>query len=459
MLQFDDTRQSALIFLTFILFQILLIYGLILKPTAIAVLTAAVLALFLAIAKIDRLFIAVIIALLVIPASGYNYPPFTFSINLIPLYFALISFVFFLFLNVLLKRKKFGKIRLAIPVGFFILWILVCALVGLANGNSFPIIKNDLLILCLFGLYFIIPTVVSSPKTFSRILLIIVICSGVIAFEYFLVFLTTLQRGELIRLNPNQGIIYLFAIPLMIGMAIRARSKAARWLFVCLLALCFGAIGITLTRGLWISLIIASLIMAYLFRKEINKKYVLGTVAFIFVAFIIVIFYFTQKTGLSIFTLVSIRASSLLSFTQDISLNQRLVHSQLVWKQILQSPLIGNGLGKQFSHSYFGTTLSFFWIDNSYLVLLWKLGIVGTLTFLGIVVKSLIESIKIFKKTTKNDTKIYSGAMIAFLISWLLLATISPLMIKYFLNIFWITLIAMIDCVKNFGNENYDSDI
>ncbi|GAG92383.1 unnamed protein product, partial [marine sediment metagenome] len=182
------------------------------------------------------------------------------------------------------------------------------------------------------------------------------------------------------------------------------------------------------------------------------------TLIFVVFSLIFILIFLANRIGLDILSFVVARASTFLKISQDISINQRLLADKIVWEQILKNPFVGNGLGSQYSYSYLGTTFSEFWVDNSYLVLLWKLGIVGAITFLGILIKSLIESIKIFKVTKNNEIKVFAGAMISFIIAWLILGTISPQMIKYLLNVVWITLIALIYSVKNLSYVHNNSN-
>ncbi len=82
-------------------------------------------------------------------------------------------------------------------------------------------------------------------------------------------------------------------------------------------------------------------------------------------------------------------------------------------------------------------------------MLLWKLGIAGAIAYVWIIIKSLTTSIRIFK-STKNDTiKVFTGAIISFIIAFSILGISTPIMLKYALNIVWILLIALLDSIQN----------
>jgi len=438
-----------------VLLQTCLVFLLYMKSFLLLVIALGLFILILGIKKIEYLLYTIIIVLLIIPSEGYALPPFTFFVPLNYLYILLGILLFAYLLNFAMSQKYLPYAKLNIYMVYFLLWIIVCACIGFYNGNNTTYIRNDFLILSLYGIYFIIPSIINTRSSFSKVLIIIIVCSTIIALEYYAIFLMHFLHAQYTRINPNQALVYLFSLPLIMGIIIKMQlNNLKKILMILVLVICIGAIGITLTRGLWLAIIISLIITFMLFWKDLNKKYVLYALITISSGLALILLYLTFTTGLNIFTLVSIRANSLLNIGSDITVNQRLLTNQILWEQIRQSPILGHGLGKQFSYSYLGSSFSLRWADNSYIMLLWNVGVVGTVIYLCIVLISLYNAIKIFRRTDNTLIKIFTGATIAFIISWMILAFVSPLMIKYMLNIIWAFLFAMLNSVMVIRYEN-----
>lgn len=421
-----------------------------LKPVTVAILVIGLLFLAITLSDVKWSFYILLFILLVAPPHGYSYSPLNFSFNLKALYLMIVVILFFFLIEIITRRKNFSKVSMKLPMVFFASYVILAAIIGALSGNRGDLVRRDFVTLSLFGLYFFIPTIVNTRKGLFDILKIFVIGTIIITIEYYIIFIHHLITGTFVRINAIQGQIFLFSVPLIIGMIITTdMSKIKRFISICLITLSLGSIAITFARSLWFSLLIGILIMFFLFRKEINKKYLLGSLSLFLISFTIIFVSLTKIIGLDIWTYIVARAATLLELTEVTTFQQRLLANQIVLDEIIKNPIFGYGLGREATYSFIGTSFTLHWIDNSYYMLLWKLGIIGTVPFLWIIVKTLKKSINIFEKTRNKKIKVFIGAMISFIISWLIFSTTTPSLIKYLTNIIWITLIALANMVAD----------
>jgi len=408
--------------------------------------------------NIELSFLLILAIIFLVPGHGHEIPPLNLGIELKFIWSALLVVIIFLLIEIITKQRRYQPTHLKIPMLFFCSYLVVTTLMGILRGCETELIRRDFLTLSLFSLYFFIPSLMQGKKTFRYFMNILIFITAIVALQYLIIFILNLTGGTFIRIKPNQGLVFIFTIPLIFSyLLIMKVSLIKRLLLITTLILALSGIAITLTRGLWIALTIGIIIVLFLFHKEVNWRRVsiVGTV--IIAGFIITMLIVVKIIGIDLWTFITARASTLLALSQIVSIKQRVLANQLVLEQFKHMPIFGSGLGSQISYSFMGGIFKVRWIDNSYLMLLWKLGVVGTLPFFILIAFALIQAVRAFKSSSTGIMKAFSGTMISFLISWIILGIASPLMIKYLLNVIWITLIAVIINRNNIAYEYSDN--
>jgi O-antigen ligase len=165
---------------------------------------------------------------------------------------------------------------------------------------------------------------------------------------------------------------------------------------------------IPLYRNVWISIIIGSMVITWIEKKEMLKKLplmllfiLLGVSAFILIL---------SETALGQLLFKRLEMLSISAIQTDNSLVWRSYESRMAIKSILDAPFIGHGLG----YSYHNTSQfanSIHYIHNNYLFLWMKMGIVGLIAFIFFLVNMLKTSMHIYK--TYSEDHIISGAAIS----------------------------------------------
>ncbi len=426
------------------------------KPVLIALLIFSFLILILY--NIQLSFLLILSIIFLFPGHGYEIPPFNLGIELKFIWLSLLIIIISLVIEIITRQRRYKTVHLKVPMLFFCSYLVMATLMGILQGFETELIRRDFLTLSLFSLYFFIPTLIQEKKIFLYLINSLIFITGIVALQYIIIFILNLTGGTFVRIRPNQGLVFIFTIPLILGYLLKMKVTLIKRLsLIGILVLSLSGIAITFTRGLWIAIAIGIITILFLFHNEVNWKRVFMVGIVIVAGFAITMLIVVKIIGIDLWTFITARASTLLALSQILSFKQRLLANQLVFEQFRHMPIFGSGLGSQISYSFMGVIFKVRWIDNSYLMLLWKLGFIGTLPFLILIIAAFIKAVKTFKDSSTEIMKVFAGAMIAFLISWMMLGIASPLMIKYLLNVIWVTLIAIVINGDNIAYEHSDN--
>lgn len=156
----------------------------------------------------------------------------------------------------------------------------------------------------------------------------------------------------------------------------------------------------TSSRTFWILTLFG--LFLFLIFLPIKQKLLLSITSFVaFLLIFISVNIFFQDKAEVVFKAVTLRFTSSTQGKKDISVLQRLVEYQAVYKKISENPLGGNGFAKKFSfYSKIDTyTLHSYYTHNGYLFFIYRYGIPLALIYFFILfyyfTKSIYASIKI----------------------------------------------------------------
>lgn len=194
--------------------------------------------------------------------------------------------------------------------------------------------------------------------------------------------------------------LYMSAILILLSM-IASRAYGPR-LTVPLLAVNTLSLGLTFTRGYWVVTAIGIVLLLIFLKRSARYRLTLylvgGSLAMLLVAVIVFPHIFSL-----LLDVLSMRVSSI--SLNSVSLKDRAIESAALLQGIKGSPIIGSGLGSEFSFyeilEHF--TLTTYYIHNAYLFLLYKLGIIGTVMYLYFYIYRLVYAAKIVRKLPDDD--------------------------------------------------------
>lgn len=347
--------------------------------------------------------IPVVVTVFVLVSVLFPYTEYRFRIAL-----GAMSALFFLILIgdrlrlVLDGRISTPRMPIFGPIAIFLGAVVFSSVVGIAAGASiieWPLEAFPYACLALVPIVARRLTVKSLSRVFF-VYCVVVSIQSVRAIGEF-------ASGGFIRLQTASFSVHpgLAAVVLLSLSVMHEERRWRRWasaaLFVTFLQLVS-----TMTRGYWLGFLGAAFVVYYAAWRTVPartfRRLLIGSFAVIgFVA--IALYLLLVRWGLlEVLQVLGKRAETLSALGADASTRVRMAEWRAAWKYFLESPIIGKGYGFHlgFLDPIFlkRGTLNW-WVHNSYLLLLLKMGIIGLVAFLGVIVAYLREAVRIIRST------------------------------------------------------------
>jgi O-antigen ligase len=319
--------------------------------------------------------------------------------------------------------------------------LMVSAFVGIQNSHTIKAIIQDIIPFAFLILLYPAGHLLSDPKNQEYLIRLIVVslvgtaCFSIITFilfstgtavlqDQFYLWCRWINDGKITNLGNNFFRIvesaHLFIVPIILlitSLLMRDERHNKMWRLLRILAIL--VLVLNLSRGYFLALLLGLLVLKY---KHRFKKWFVESLAVCF--WIAALF-----TGISLIashgqTLgweqFGIRLQSFINPTIEASSATRMMKLPIIWEQIKQHPLLGNGVGSTItfynSLTYRQETTPYY--DWGYLEMLAETGIVGTIILLSIYLYAaylLIKKIKNIPDWHDFDVGLLAG-IVAFLV-------------------------------------------
>ncbi|MEO0116900.1 MAG: O-antigen ligase family protein [candidate division WOR-3 bacterium] len=320
----------------------------------------------------------------------------------------------------------------------FLIVVAFAAFIGCTKGNPKILVFDEMMMLLLWGIYFIILKMDIQKKEMKNILLLIILASLIVAFYYLYQFWASKGVG---RVCTDQQHIFNFSIPLLFATFLYERRIMRKVLAVSLTIPMILAVYVTLTRALWL-LIPLTLFSQYLYfiKRDIPKR---RFHSYLFPILVVIII---GLLGLMIFTIflgvrgvLGARFASLKILEYDVSLLARVELAHYVLERFRKSPLLGVGLADFVRYRYFSSPgrPNIYLLDNTYLQLLWKTGIFGLIPFLGMLIFFLRRAWFILQKGRSDFDKTLGSSFFFSIFALIITGLESAILVGYRFNLVW----------------------
>lgn len=335
-----------------------------------------------------------------------------------------------------LKKEPIGGMGKCL-LGFLTV-VIISAFIGLTKGRAKILIFDELMMLSLWGIYFIVLKIGPSEKEMKEILLTIIITSLIISLYYIYEFYSL---GGAERFRTDQQHIFNFTIPLLFALFLYEKRKRWRILTFLLMIPMIIAVYVTLTRALWL-LVPLALFSQYLYfiRTGAGEKRLYSYIFPILIIIIIGLFgLMLLNTFFGVERLLGGRFASLKILEYDVSLLARMELGRYVIEKVEQSPFLGVGLADFVRYRYFPTLGRFnvYLLDNTYLQLLWKTGILGSILFLGMMVFLLLRAWFILRNGLTDFDKIIGSSIFFSFFTLMISGLQCSILVGYRFNLVW----------------------
>ncbi|MBZ0264363.1 hypothetical protein K8I28_06815 [bacterium] len=317
----------------------------------------------------------------------------------------------------------------------FGIYLLILIFRGLANDqNPIWIRVETVSIMPIFG-YFVWRRVLNSEINIHRWFIFLAIVELLAGFEYILFVrdqIANIVSMLAARMVTRQVVYALIGIPVLYYFLFRTNGIWKKTFIGLGLILAFIHVFVAQSRFIWILTAWSSglYVSAYVFRKGFTRKAIrIWLIAFIsLIMFMVVLLLLISNFfGLDLTALFS-RWTDIGSL-QDYSTLMRYFDIQRAFEEFAFSPIFGHGLGK----GLLGvpTARIFYYIDNSYSVMLVKGGIVLLGLYLAIYLIAIWKAAYVFVKAKNERTKLMAVTA-AIVLSTFLLDGLSTSILVYY---------------------------
>ncbi len=270
------------------------------------------------------------------------------------------------------------------------LWLVLGLILGIALGVLFgadPVhIRGEAIALTMLAIYFPIKEFCVSDKNGPAIVLAIMAWMGIwVTFENLIAVRETFAQATHVweiasvrtsgreLLLMSGGVLVLSVLPTL-------KTRGQRMAMALLLAVLLGGLILTKSRTFWVEYLVAILVLVAITSGRDRKHLIAWCVtgAAILVAFSMI--FLPSYINLLVSGITS-RVETLGATSSDISLINRFVESEAVLSNVWQNPILGRGLGTQYS---FFDIIALRTISRSYshiglLAVVYKFGLWGSI--------------------------------------------------------------------------------
>lgn len=287
---------------------------------------------------------------------------------------------------------------------FLILFVSVAVLSivpALLLGNKLFLWLREFLVLSSFLLYFPLRDVLKDEKGRKLIygslflLALIVAVKNLVLYKSGIALATYMWEIWRTRQTANEP---LFMTMLIGSVAYWMTEDQLKKKLGALLVASFFALALlfTFSRGYWLSSIIGLGILFIMAKKNERRKLVFFGFLVSIIG-VVALFLFLPDIVFSFLTAVFGRFFSTAAVARDISVANRLIETEAIWKLIISNPIVGYGLGAEFSFYDLLRKVTHVteYIHNAYLSLWFKLGFVGVAVFVVAFLHRIIDGVQI----------------------------------------------------------------
>ncbi len=320
--------------------------------------------------------------------------------------------------------------------GFFLAFvgvIILSALIGMANNNEFKMVAIEAALLSLYGCYWLVSRFGPEGTWMARALFAALLSASVIvALEFLYIYMT---QG-VSRVMSEQTTMTMAAFFAGLNYLILFRKRP---LWERLLVLVGAGAGLftviaAMQRTVWIAMAILlplNLVLLWA-RKYMTTRTLILSLAGIFggaVLILLIIYLSPLRWTLELFYA---RFTTIGYGVADPSLRLRYLDSAMAMKLFSRSPILGIGLGSPIWIRWSKELVPI--MDNSFLVFLWKTGLVGTAVFLLFYIAGMVLSLRGLFGTTDRERAFVCLCVFLLLAGPFIVGTTTSMLYSYRFN-------------------------
>jgi hypothetical protein len=336
----------------------------------------------------------------------------------------------------------------------FLVFIFFSTLRGSFENADFSMIKFEFFFLILYVFYFIY-TRILDIKQIHFIWIIFIFISITVSFEYILLAISEGSLSSILikRVVTQQPHLAQLAIPILGSyLAFNGINKFGKIIILLAMLPLAGMVFLSQQRGLWVG-VTFSIVLLYGFTF-VKDQISFGKVLKFFIVLLIVVslifscLLILDKIFMgSVFLTLLSRVDTLVKLSVDLSANIRISEIKRAlsqWDNNFINIFFGVGLGACYDSIDSNRTYTYS-VDNSYAIILWKMGIIGLIIFLIILVLFFKKGLYIFIHSKNEQFRQISVSLMSGFAGLLLIGMTNSCLVRYRFIIIWALIIATIE--------------
>lgn len=421
----------------------------------------------LLLSSVENFFFIIVLYLSALPLQVYcnmyrGFPPIGVRRKYLYVVFVILLIYWIFSLILRKKRIKIGALGYTIIAYTFIAFFgLMIGLIN-ANKNVLSITKNELVPQLMYLSYFIFFTTKLKKMNFRLFFDFILFISAFIGLQFVCAFPKN-SFFAFTRIPTINVHISLLAFPYVLAVLFFTKSlKRKTFSLIALFPISF-AVLISLQRGLWLALFFVFIvsILIYFYKRRFSFIKILFaffalllTFTLLFLVAILVLSKVTSGAAIVVILKRFISFANINYLKVDLSAFQRIYEIKQAFSKLngLQW-LIGRGIGDTiFSQVRFFTK---HYLDNSYAWVIWKMGIIGLISFLTMFGIFFQRAFFLLRKCYDNEDMIYVMTIFLNIIGLMIVAFSNSCLVQYRFIVIWAVSIAIMETIyRKYRNEN-----
>lgn len=409
------------------------------KLAVAGIVALAAVAFFLAGEPLEKSLLLTIVAACLLPFEGFRRGlKYEEVMPLIALFFFLV-----------VPRAKSATPR---PITSTERWaLLLCAaagiglLVGLASGHDRARAIDEFGLFLDFGLVLLVVRSDLNERWIKYLLLSIIGCTLVVSFRYLGIFAAGAGRE---RAATDQQHLLNLAIPMLFAFLFLARDWWHRVLAIVLLMPMLAATYVTLTRAIWIYVpfSVVLLVALLVIHHHVRTRLVTALASALVVGALAI-------GGYRLFTgqlaggheAIAWRAGTMRNLVQDPSLALRVDVGFQALGRFGSSPVWGTGLADHVRYRVLPIPGGIYLMDLSYVWVLWRLGVLGMISFLGLYFIFMKRVWFVYRHTGDDFQRWTAAGVFVSFVALLLIGLESGILVIYRFNLVWAALMGIFE--------------
>jgi O-antigen ligase len=338
------------------------------------------------------------------------------------------------------KRFYIGGNRfITDPVDLAVAAYLMIALASVTWAVFFgakpKVIAGEMLVLLMMAFYFPVKEACArNPERALKALVLVVAWLGIFVFlRNALTYRSALASAEQLyeitkgRVALNEVLQLVPALGALVFFLFRDRRKDKLVALALFLVFFIGTI-ITQSRGYWAAFGVGALVLFFLIENRHRLRLIVLGATGVLSMLVLGFLFFPGIIDIILAGLVGRLLSLSTSFTDDISMVNRMYETAAVWNNIKVNPILGYGIGTEFD--YFSLiedkTARYAFVHNAYAGVWYKYGIIGITAVLVLLIRGVVLGTRLFRSTGASPLVRSVGLIVAIcLIAEMLVANTS----------------------------------